>query len=231
MTMGKKKKLARFAENATFTNLFQVSWNELNAQPFAIRGRWHEEFFLNSNPIVLELGCGKGEYTVGLARKNPEMNFIGVDIKGARLWKGCKAAQEENLNNVGFIRTRIQNIDQLFAPGEVREIWITFPDPQPGIARERKRLTSPGFINRYRKIMDDRGLIHLKTDDSNLFEYSRNTFASEKLHEIAAYDDLDQSGFDGDATAITTYYEQIWRMKGLKIKYLCGKLTPTNAHQ
>jgi len=222
--MGKKKKLARFAENATFPHLFQVTWNELEQHPFRLRGNWHEHFFHNTNPIVLELGCGKGEYTIGLARKNPDMNFIGVDIKGARLWKGCTAAQEEHMTNVGFIRTRIQFIDKLFDPGEVSEIWITFPDPQPGEARERKRLTSPGFITRYRKIMDSRGLIHLKTDDENLFEYSRNIFADERLIELAAFDDLDSSGFIGDATAITTYYEQIWRAKGLKIKYLCGKL-------
>lgn len=229
--MGKKKKLARFAENETFPHLFQVTWAELQNNPFSMQGKWHKEFFRNNLPIVLEVGCGKGEYTVGLAAKNPDKNFIGIDIKGARLWKGCKAVQQEAMTNVAFIRTRIQNIDQLFAPDEVSEIWITFPDPQPGDARERKRLTSPWFINRYRKIMVNNGLIHLKTDDDTLYHYSRDTFASEKMEEIVAFEDLDLSGFKGDATDITTYYEQIWRSKGLKIKYLSAKLNTEHVNR
>ncbi len=221
--MSKKKKLARFAENETFPHLFQVSFNEINEKPFHLKGLWKSEYFGNNNPLVIELGCGKGEYTVGMARSNPECNYIGIDIKGARLWKGCKCVEEEKLINVAFIRTKIQNIEQFFAPGEVQEIWITFPDPQPGLARERKRLTSPWFINRYKNILGESGLIHLKTDDMNLYDYTLDVFRSEKIDLIFSVNDLHKSDYKGLANSITTYYEKIWLDQGSAIKYLLGK--------
>ena len=157
-----KGKLAKFAEMETFSNVFQYPYSVIDEVPFDMKGRWREDYFKNNNPIVLELGCGKGEYAVGLAKMFPNVNFIGVDIKGARMWTGAKAALEQKLNNVAFLRTNIEIIDRFFAPGEVQEIWLTFSDPQ--MKNARKRLTSTFFLERYRKFVDDGALIHLKTD-------------------------------------------------------------------
>ncbi len=220
--MSKKNKLARFAENATFPHLFQVSFHDIQQSEFPLKGKWCTEFFQNQNPIVLELGCGKGEYTVGMATENPNINHIGIDIKGARLWRGCKTIQENSLTNAAFIRTKIQNIPHFFSSGEVQEIWITFPDPQPGLSRERKRLTSPGFINRYRQVISGNGIIHLKTDDTDLYEYTLGVFNSEKIEILDYTDDLHNSNHQGYASRITTFYEKIWLKQGSKIKYIKG---------
>jgi tRNA (guanine-N7-)-methyltransferase len=223
--MSKKRKRERFAENETFPNLFQQSYEQITQEPFLFRGKW-KEFFGNHHPIVIELGCGKGEYTVGLARENPAINFIGIDIKGARLWHGCKTSQIEQLANTAFIRARIQLIHHFFAPEEVDEIWITFPDPQPRISKEKKRLTSPEFLERYRSILKPNGLIHLKTDSSSLYHYTLDVIHQQQLPLLFSSPDIYQSGFDGMATRISTYYEQIWLKQGLTIKYLQYTLPP-----
>src|SRR5690349_19150384 len=163
-------KLEKFADFETFENCFSLTFQQLPLG-FDMRGRWKEAYFENSNPLVLELGCGKGEYTVGLARNNPGKNFIGVDIKGNRIWTGAKQAIDENLLNVAFLRTRIDFIESSFSKNEVDEIWITFPDPQPQKTRARKRLTHPLFLGRYRQFLKPGGIIHLKTDSTSLYEY------------------------------------------------------------
>ena len=165
-----KHKLERFAENATFGNLFQHTEYDRVGEAFPLRGRWREEYFHNDRPIVLELGCGKGEYTVAMAKRFPERNYIGIDRKGARLWRGCKDAIEQDLDNVAFLRITIDHIGWYFAPGEVDEIWVTFPDPQ--IKKERKRLVGPHFVNDYyRQIWPaDGGVLHLKSDSDFLYE-------------------------------------------------------------
>jgi tRNA (guanine-N7-)-methyltransferase len=214
-----KKKLIRFAENETFSHLFQYSYEDLRAG-FPLKGKWHAEYFHNTYPISLELGCGKGEYTVYLSMKYPEGNFIGVDIKGARLWKGCKTAEEEKIKNVAFIRTRVQLIGSFFATGEVSEIWLTFPDPQPRHAKENKRLTSPEFLARYREILAKDGIIHLKTDNEGLFEYTLKTIREEGHDLILSERDIYGSSFEGDATAIKTFYERMFLKDDIPIKYL-----------
>jgi len=212
-----KKKLIRFTENLTFPHLFQPRYSELFPL-FRLHGHWGSDYFRNDHPISLELGCGKGEYSVGLARQSPEKNFIGIDIKGARVWKGCKTVEEEGLTNVAFIRTRADHLESLFATGEISEIWITFPDPQTG--RERKRLTSPVFLGRYKKIMHNSGSLHLKTDDSDLFTYTREKAKKFDMEVIIATDDLYQTHPRELAATIQTYYEKIWLEEGRKISYL-----------
>ena len=161
-----KDKLRKFKENETFRCMVQPATSEVLNCDHPLKGRWNSDFFQNDKPIVLELGCGKGDYTIDLAERNPSCNYIGVDIKGARLWKGAKYAEEHSLSNVAFLRTRIEFIESLFAPGEVSEIWITFADPQ--IGREKKRLTAPLFMNRYRNFLKEGGIVHLKTDSRYL---------------------------------------------------------------
>ena len=212
-----KKKLVHFTENLTFPHLFQPRYEDL-LPGFRMRACWGRDFFGNQNPIVLELGCGKGEYTVGLARKYPGTNFIGIDIKGARLWRGCKTVAEEQLKNVAFIRTHGNNLPLLFAPGEITEIWITFPDPQP--KHERKRLTSPGFIQRYREVLVPGGVIHLKTDDEPLFDYSLETTGEQGLHTEWSTRNLYRSDTTHDVASVQTYYERIWLGQGKPIFYL-----------
>ncbi len=212
-----KKKLIHFQENLTFPFLFQFRFHELS-KVFHLKGFWGEKFFGNSNPIILELGCGKGEYTIGLAKSYPGRNFIGIDVKGARLWRGCRSVKEENLGNVAFIRSQIDHLEHYFGIGEVSEIWITFPDPQPG--KERKRLTSPRFLEKYQKIMKPGGIIHLKTDDRNFYEYTL-TAAGEYGSEIqVSSDDIYNSFKAGDETRFQTHYENIWLGIGKKICYL-----------
>ena len=173
-----KGKLAKFADMETYENVFQYPYSVVEHVPFDLQGHWHEQYFHNDNPIVLELGCGKGEYTVGLAKLFPDVNFIGVDIKGARMWTGATQALNEGLKNVAFLRTNIEIIDRFFAPDEVSEIWLTFSDPQ--MKNPRKRLTSTWFLNRYRHFLTDGGFIHLKTDSNFLFTYT--TYLVEKNH-------------------------------------------------
>jgi tRNA (guanine-N7-)-methyltransferase len=220
-----KKKLIHFQENLYFQHLFQPGYHDL-LKNLELRSLWHREFFRNNNPIVVELGCGKGEYTVGLAAEYPGRNFIGIDLKGSRLWRGCKSVEEQQLKNVAFIRTRVDHIEKLFGPKEVDEIWITFPDPQPG--KERKRLTSPFFLEKYRQILTENGIIHLKTDNYDFFCYSREVIEEKKHHILFATEDLYMSGLKEDAVSIQTYYEKIWLQKGKKICYLKFRLNKSD---
>lgn len=218
--MSSKNKLQRFAENETSEKLFQIGYHQLQEEIFPLKGKWSSSFFKNNHPIVLELGCGKGEYTVGLAGKYPEKNFIGMDIKGARIWRGLKNASEQQLENVAFIRTRIEMIENFFGPDEVSEIWITFPDPQPQKSRERKRLTSSRFLDRYRKILKKDGLIHLKTDSELLYDYTLQTLNELLLTIHYATSDLYGTEDELEVKSIRTFYEQMWLSQGLKIKYI-----------
>jgi tRNA (guanine-N7-)-methyltransferase len=218
--VGSKNKLKRFAENETFDNLFQLNYEQLYQETFHLKGKWSSDFFKNDHPIVLELGCGKGEYTIGLAQQKPDFNFIGVDIKGARLWRGLKTAHEKNMQNVAFLRTRIELINYFFSENEVSEIWITFPDPQPRNSREKKRLTSPIFLERYRQFLKKDGIIHLKTDSDLLYNYTMESL-EERLNPVQySTDDLYATNEELEVKQIRTFYEQIWLSQGLKIKYI-----------
>lgn len=215
-TIVTKRKLERFAENATFPHLFQPTFEQLQ-QGFERKGRWHE-FFGNDNPVILELGCGKGEYTVTLAGQHPENNYIGIDIKGARIWRGAKTSHESNYANVAFLRMRIDMILKAFEPGEISGIWITFPDPQP--AKARKRLTSPMFLERYRQLLKPGSIIHLKTDNTAFFEYTLDTIASEGHRLLMHTFDLYNSNLNEDVMLAQTHYEKIFLSQGIPIKYL-----------
>ena len=220
-----KGKLAKFAENETFSNLFQPLYEDVSKQGFPLKGRWGADFFQNTNPIVLELGCGKGEYTVGLSEKYPKKNFIGIDIKGARIWRGLKQTREKNLNNVAFLRTRIHNINLFFASNEVNEIWITFPDPQP--KKENKRLTCQRFLDNYKNLLTPNGILHLKTDDTALYEYTLETIKDQKHQLLLHSDDLYRKGNPSlEVMEIQTFYEKMWLEMGKKIKYIQFQLNP-----
>lgn len=224
--MSKKNKLQKFEENKTFDNLFEYSYERIMAEGFPLKGKW-AEFFHNDNPIVLELGCGKGEYTVGLARVHRDINYIGVDIKGARMWRGLTQARDEGLHNVAFIRTRIDQIEHFFAQGEVSEIWVTFPDPHPGEGERnaRHRLTSPEFLNRYRKIVGIDGILNLKTDSPIMYEFTlHEVIEKQGLPLLYASDDLYANNDDLEVKNIRTFYEQMWLDQGLTIKYLKFKI-------
>ena len=221
--MSKKNKLQKFEENKSFDNLFQYSYERIMAEGFPLKGRWHEDFFHNDNPIVLELGCGKGEYTVGLARAHRDINYIGIDIKGARMWRGLTQAREEGLDNVAFIRARIDQIENFFSPNEVDEIWVTFPDPHPGEGERnaRHRLTSPEFLQRYRKIVKPEGILNLKTDSPIMYEFTlHEVIEKQGLPLLYATDDLYANSDALEVKTIRTFYEQMWLDQGLTIKYL-----------
>ena len=215
-----KNKLKRFAQMADYPNVITAKFEEVFRADFRLKGCWADEVFGNRNPLVLELGCGKGEYTVALARKYPEKNFIGVDIKGARIWVGATDALQNQLANVAFLRTRIEFIRSCFAAGELSEIWITFPDPQPQSSRENKRLTSDRFLQSYREILQPNGIIHLKTDSEDLFEYTCEVIKYNNCRILARTDDLYHSGYIDDILSVQTYYEKMFMDKGFTIKYL-----------
>lgn len=212
-----KKKLLHFQENLSFPHLFQARYHELITDHH-LRTKWKNEFFNNDHPIVLELACGKGEYTIGLAEKSPDKNFIGMDIKGARLWRGCKTVEEKQMKNVAFIRSQVDHVAKFFGNHEVDEIWITFPDPQ--LKKEKKRLTSPVFLEKYRNILVPDGILHLKTDSYDLFTYTMGIVKRDNHLVLFVTDDLYHSKTTEDAGSIQTYYERIWLEEGKKICYL-----------
>lgn len=216
-----KNKLMKFAQMATFDNVIQPELDDVLNADHQLKGNWAGAFFKNTNPIVLELGCGKGEYTVGLAKKYPDKNFIGIDIKGARIWRGAKTALEEKMSNVGFLRTRIEQITSFFAPGEISEIWITFPDPQEKKNRAEKRLTSSRFLPKYRQFLKPGGLIHLKTDNALLYDYSYRLCVHNNLNIVKATPNLYETETDSNLLSIQTFYESQFLSQGIPIKYLC----------
>lgn len=217
-----KGKLVKFADMAANPLVFEYPYSVIDDVPFDMKGNWNRDFFKNENPIVLELGCGRGEYTVGLARRYADKNFIGVDIKGARMWTGATEALNEGLTNAAFLRTNIEIIDRFFAPGEVSEIWLTFSDPQ--MKKATKRLTSTYFMERYRKFLVPGGLVHLKTDSNFMFTYTKYMIEANQLSVEFMTDDLYHSGMDDDILSIRTYYEQQWLDRGLNIKYIKFRL-------
>ena len=212
-----KNKLKKFSEMERIDFVFQYPWAVLRQEGFPLRGRWREEVFHNDRPIILELGCGKGEYTVGLATARPDANYIGVDIKGARMWTATDA-QRRGLKNVAFLRTDIELLPSFFAPGEVDEIWITFPDPQ--MKKVRKRLTSTRFLDLYRQVLKDGGIINLKTDSPFLYTYTSIMADENRLPVEVRTDNLYASAAADDILKIRTYYEQQWLDRGLTIKYI-----------
>ena len=224
-----KNKLTKFAEMATYPHVFQVSDIESLEKPHEMQGKWDEHFFHNGFPITLELGCGRGEYTVGLARHFRKRNFIGVDIKGARMWSGATESLKEGLGNVAFLRTRIEFIQRFFAPSEVDEIWLTFSDPQ--MKMPTKRLTSTYFLARYRQFLKDNGIIHVKTDSNFLFTYTQLMLKESGITPIietrdlyGECDKLKLNAEQQELLQIKTYYEQQWLERGIPIKYLVFKL-------
>lgn len=213
-----KNKLKKFAEMETMDCVFQFPFAVIKDNECPMRGHWNEKYFHNDNPIVLELGCGKGEYAVGLGKRFPGKNYIGVDIKGARMWTGAKQVTLDKMTNVAFLRTSIEFIHLLFAPGEVSEIWITFPDPQ--MKNENKRLTGTRFLTNYRNILKDGGIVHLKTDSPFLYTYTDALIKENNLPVEVNTSDLYSSGLADDILEIKTHYERQWLERGLTIKYL-----------
>ena len=219
--MGSKNKLKRFIENESFDNVIQPSRDDLIKFNFVFRGKWKKKVFKNSNPIVLELGCGKGEYTVNLAKLNPNKNYIGIDIKGARFWRGAKTATEEKLENVFFLRIQIELLDFIFEKNEIDEIWLTFPDPQIKFQRRKHRLTNTKFLSIYKNILNDSGIIHLKTDSEFLHGYTLGKLEEMSINPIVSNHDIyKNSNAPVEATQIQTHYEKIYLNEGEKITYL-----------
>lgn len=223
--MGSKNKLKRFKENETFANVFQPKRDELLDGAFPLRGNWNKTVFNNENPLILELGCGKGEYTIGLAKKSPNKNFIGIDIKGARMWRGAKTAVEEKLDNVAFLRIQIELIEYAFANNEVDEIWITFPDPQIKYKRTKHRMTNSEFLERYKKILKPHGVINLKTDSEFMHGYTLGLLHGEG-HEVlyANHDVYKNEGSPEEVTAMQTFYESQYLEQNKAITYIRFKI-------
>ena len=220
--MGSKNKLKRFKENLTFKNVIQPSREILVDNNFEYKGKWGDLFFKNNNPIIIELGCGKGEYSTELAKLNPEKNFIGIDIKGARFWRGAKTAIDEGLNNIAFVRSQIELIDKIFSMGEVSEIWITFPDPQIKFKREKHRLINLKFINLYKNILVPNGIINLKTDSEFLHGYTIGLVQALDNAQIvySNHDIYNRTGSPEEVTDIQTHYEKLFLKENKSITYL-----------
>ena len=224
--MGSKNKLKRFKDNEKFDNVFQPTRQELLSGDFEFKGSWAKKVFNNSNPITLELGCGKGEYSVELARQNPDINFIGIDIKGARFWRGAKTANEKNIPNVKFIRAQIELVEYLFEKNEISEIWVTFPDPQITYKRTKHRLTNLEFLNKYKQILNNKGSINIKTDSEFLHGYTLGLLQAMKSAEIlySNHDIYKRSGSPKEATEIKTHYENLFLNNGKPITFIKFKI-------
>ena len=221
-----KDKIRKFAENKTFNNVIQPTREEVMSN-FLYKGNWKEKFFKNDNPIIVELGCGKGEYTVGLAKYFPNKNFLGLDIKGARFWRGAKTATEQNISNVGFLRVQIELIEYVFSIGEVDEIWITFPDPQIKYKRTKHRLVNPIFLDKYKKIMKEEGTIHLKTDSEFLHGYANGLITGMGYKVLSSHHDIygaPEYELPSYVREIKTFYEKMFLNEGKPITYLNFKL-------
>ncbi len=212
-----KGKLKKFADLASFDHVIEVPFRSIDQEDHELKGKWNS-FFGNNHPLVLELGCGKGEYTVQLAEKYPDKNFIGIDIKGARMWKGAKDTKEKGLKNVAFLRTNIEIINAFFAKGEVAEIWLTFPDPQ--MKKTSRRLTATNFMEKYRKVLVENGLVHLKTDSNFQYRYTETMVQENQFEVVCNTNDLYCSGLADDILSIRTFYEKQWLERGISIKYL-----------
>lgn len=217
-----KNKLTKFKEMESFPNVIQPHIKDVLWKDYYLKGRWNKDIFKNNNPIVLELGCGKGEYSIGLALRYPEKNFIGIDIKGARIWKGAKYALEKNITNVRFLRTRIDFIQNFFAENEVSEIWIPHPDPQR--KKPNKRLTSAYFLSLYQSFVIDKAFINLKTDSYNLFQYTLKVAETNSLEIVESYEDIHSANLENEITQIRTFYEQMFLEEGSKITFLKFRL-------
>ena len=219
-----KHKLARWAELETFNNVIQPDTVNRFGNDHPVKGKWKTDIFRNENPLILELACGKGEYTIGLSERFPDNNYIGIDIKGARMWRGAKTAHEKELPNVAFLRTRIEFINSFFAEDEVDEIWITFPDPHPGIRNSNKRLTSPWFLDIYRNLLKNNGIIHLKTDNTELYNYTLMLAGYNKLEIIYATDNLYSEKLPVEILSVKTHYENIFLKEDSRISYISFRL-------
>jgi len=217
-----KNKLKKFADMERFTNVVQSPMKHPDQADHELKGKWNTDFFKNNQPLILELGCGKGEYAVSLARFLPQNNFIGVDVKGSRMWNGAKKAIENQVSNVCFLRTSIEIIDKFFAAGEVQEIWITFPDPQ--MKSTRRRLTATNFMEKYREILAPGGIIHLKTDSNFQYQYTLEMVKENGFEIISNIENIYQSELLTDVLSIQTFYEKQWRERGIDIKYLAFKI-------
>ena len=221
ITVGSKNKLKRFKENETFSNVIQPSREELVNGTFTLKGRWNKDFFKNEKPIVLELGCGKGEYSVGLAQEYPEKNFLGIDIKGARFWRGAKTALEDGLNNVGFMRTQIELIEYAFAKAEIDEIWITFPDPQIKYKRTKHRMTNTDFLQKYKNVLKPDGCVNLKTDSEFMHGYTLGLLHGEGHEILEANHNVYKNEYSPkEVVGIQTFYEKQYLAQGKPITYI-----------
>lgn len=224
-----KGKLHKFQENLIFDHVIEPEVKEYVEHNHSLKGKWKSQFFKNNNPIVLELGCGKGEYSVGLAKIFPNKNFIGVDIKGARIWRGAKTSDQEKLTNIGFLRTRIELINSFFSEKEADEIWITFPDPQMKKRRAKKRLTSSGFLGFYQKLLKNNGIVHLKTDSRFLYEYTNAVVKLNNLKVIKNTANLYAENWTDEILLIQTHYEKLHIDDGDSIHYISFYLDTSKA--
>lgn len=219
-----KNKIRKWLEMKNYPHVIQPRFEDVFRKDYELKGKWKASFFGNKRQLILELGCGRGEYTIGMARQCPQTNFLGIDIKGARMWQGAKTAHSESLTNVGFLRTRVELVESFFDRDEVDEIWLTFPDPQLKKKRNKKRLTGPRFLNHYRSFLKKDGMIHLKTDSTELYDYTTRLLAENKLELISKTTDLYAEGSISDILKIRTHYEQIFLDAGKKIHYICFRL-------